>query len=106
MSQSIVLALGQAVTGPGQWQSLSPELRNRGFVVALSGANAAASVDIEVSNDGGRTFATRMSFSGVINSASDIDSNQPFPSIRHNVRSLSAGATVTTTVTATEGQAV
>lgn len=106
MPQSKALATAQAVVGPGEWHQLNPAFPNRGFIVSLQGANATANVDIEVSNDGGATFSTRMSFNSVSVASSDVDPNQPFPSVRHNVRSLSAGATVTTTVTAAEGRPV
>lgn len=106
MPQSKALATAQAAVGPGPWHTLNPAFPNRGFIISLAGASPTAAVDIEVSNDGGATSAVRMSFASIAGSASDVDPNQPFPLVRHNVRSLSAGATVTSTVTAAEGRPV
>ena len=100
MPQAKTLALAQTVTGPGPWHNLSPEMSNRGFIVSVAGGTPTASVSIEVSNDGGATFATRLDFPSVSGSNTDVDANQPFPLVRANVTALGAGAAVTTTVCA------
>lgn len=100
MPQSKALTTNQTVIGPGAWHHLNPELSNRGFVVSVSGGTPTASVSVDVSNDGGLTFAARLSFPSVTGNDTDVDANQPFPLVRANVTELGAGAAVNVSVTA------
>ncbi len=99
MSQTKNLLTDAATIGPGPVRSIPPELVMRSLVVSLTGNGAiAATVVMEVSNDGGATWATRLTFSlsgsGSVTDT-DVDSPSPFPMVRGNVTTISGtGAAV------------
>lgn len=109
MAQTKTIMTAQGTTGPGPQHTFHAEEYVRGFVVSVGGVAAAvsAAVNIEVSADGGNTWAVRMAFSvsgtstltaPVINS--DVDLCQPYSLIRADVTSLTGGGFVTVAVTA------
>lgn len=89
--------------GPGSPQTLNPNDSNRGITVSIGGiaGAVAAVVQFQVSNDTGLTWATRLEFSLSGTSTlilpvtdADTDPNGPFPLVRGNVVSMTAGAKV------------
>lgn len=89
MAQTESLLTAQTATGAGATFAVPPERSKRSFCVSLTGTGSVtATVDVEVSNDNGTTWVTRMTFtlSGTaLDEDTDVDECAPFPLVRGNV---------------------
>lgn len=101
MAQQLKLLNAQTGTGAGPAVALPAELFRRSVTIDLAGVGVfSASVRIQVSNNGGQTWATRMTFSSISGTATalvpitdtDVDNNAPYPLVRAYVDSISGGA--------------
>ena len=95
--------------GGGKQHTLHPDDSNRGVTVSIGGiaGAVAAVVQFQVSNNAGVTWHTRLEFSLSGTSTltlpvtdADTDPNGPFPLVRGNVVSMTAGAKVSMDVCA------
>ncbi len=99
MSQIETLLSGSTTVAAGSGVAVPPETSLRSCVASIAGTGVVtATVVYEVSNDGGTTWAPRLTFnlSGTTSAVlSDVDAESPFPLVRGNVTAINGtGATV------------
>ena len=99
MQQNIILLTNTAANFSGQGVFVPPSLSKRSFVVSLTGTGAlSATVTVDVSNDNGVNWASRIVFTlSGSGSASDtaVDEISPFSMLRGTVTNLAGtGAAV------------
>ncbi len=106
MSITTKILAAATATGPGSAVAIDPKMSNRSFVISVAGTGAVScAVNVEVSNDGGTVWATRMTFASLSGTTlatdTDVDPSSPYPLIRANVTALAGtGAAVTVSVSA------